>query len=146
MSDAGSYWRNWAGIELAISRQSMTVHSQLRPNTYYRWHFLSLLPSLVWFLLSMLCTFFYYPSVQRCLLDVQLKKMKSSMSGCVLKVETILWYMGTWSFLKLTFEVDGPNRIFYSPIQFGIFPLHILYPFSYRKVILKFLDKAFLMS
>lgn len=58
MSDAGSYWRNWAGIELAISRQSMTVHSQLRPNTYYRWHFLSLLPSLVWFLLSMLCTFF----------------------------------------------------------------------------------------
>lgn len=58
MSDAGSYWRNWAGIDLAISRQSMTVHSQLRPNTYYRWHFLSLLPSLVWFLLSMLCTFF----------------------------------------------------------------------------------------
>ena len=45
MSDAGSYWRNWAGIELAISRQSMTVHSQLRPNTYYRWHFLSLLGS-----------------------------------------------------------------------------------------------------
>lgn len=39
MSDAGSYWRNWAGIDLAISRQSMTVHSQLRPNTYYRWHF-----------------------------------------------------------------------------------------------------------
>ena len=49
-------------------------------------------------------------------------------------------------FLKLTFEVDGPNRIFYSPIQFGIFPLHILYPFSYRKVILKFLNKLFLMS
>lgn len=68
------------------------------------------------------------------------------MSGCVLKVETILWYMGTWFFLKLTFEVDGPNRIFYSPIQFGIFPLHILYPFSYRKVILKFLNKSFLMS
>lgn len=146
MSDAGSYWRNWAGIELAISRQSMTGHSQLRPNTYYRWRFLSLLSSLVWFLLSMLCTFFYCSSVQRCLLHVQLKKMKPSMSGCVLKVETILWYMGTWFFLKLTFEVDGPNRIFYSPIQFGIFPLHILYPFSYRKVILKFLNKSFLMS